>query len=177
MPYDGRALERTTNGQCHISLRYHFSFFIQRCYIKRQDAQRFWYPPLPENMALTLHEWNTNIFSGHGAQIALCEVFPDTHNGPSRFAFYFFSSAKALPPAEGNNYSPLPQGLRRLDIFDFSPPPITTVSDVAVLVGPEDIPADRHWARRISLISGNLGVSARRGLGADLDNGISPVNS
>ena len=124
--------------------------------IKSQDAQRFWYPLYPENMARTLHEWNTKIFFGHGAQIALCETFTDAES--SWFALYCFSSAKALPPAEGDNYSPLPEGLRRLDIFDFSPPPINTVPDVPILVT-EDDPADRLGARKISLISSNLDVS------------------
>jgi len=75
--------------------------------IKPQDAQRFWYPLYPENMARTLHEWNTKIFFGRGAQIALCETFTDAES--SWFALYCFSSAKALPPAEGDNYSPLPE--------------------------------------------------------------------
>ena len=124
--------------------------------IKPQDAQRFWYPLHPENMALTLHVWNTKIFFGRGAQIALCETFTDAES--SWFTLYCFSSAKALPPAEGDNYSPLPEGLRRLDIFDFSPPPINTVPDVPILVTEGDL-ADRHGARKISLISSNLDVS------------------
>jgi hypothetical protein len=104
-------------------------------------------------MARTLHEWNTNVFFWDGAQIALCEAFTDAES--SRFALYYFSSAKALPPAEGDNYSPLPEGLRRLDIFDFSPPPIDTVADVPI-PATEDNPADRHGARKISLILSNL---------------------
>ena len=106
-------------------------------------------------MACTLHEWNTKIFFGHGAQIALCEAF--TGIELSRFVLYFFSSPKALPPPKGSNYSPLPEGLRRLDIFDFSQPPINTVADVPIL-GTECIPIDRHGARKISLVSSNLDV-------------------
>jgi hypothetical protein len=124
--------------------------------IKPQDAQQFWYPLHPENMARTLHQWNTKIFFGHGAQIALCEAFTDAES--SRFALYYFSSAKALPPAEGDNYSPLPEGLQRLDIFDFSLPAINTVADALILVTGDD-PADRHGARKISLISSNLDVT------------------
>ena len=107
-------------------------------------------------MARTLHEWNKNVFFWHGAQIALCEAFTDAES--SRFALYCFLSAKALPPVEGDNYSPLPEGLQRLDIFDFSPPPIDTVSDIPVLVT-EDNLADHHGTRKISLISSNLDVS------------------
>jgi hypothetical protein len=81
--------------------------------IKPQDAQQFWNPLHPENMARTLHEWNTKVFFWHGAQIALCEAFTDAES--SRFALYCFSSAKALPPAEGDNYS--------LNSFDLLPPP------------------------------------------------------
>ena len=107
-------------------------------------------------MAHTLHKWNTDIFFWHGAQIALCEAFTDAEL--SRFALYCFSSAKALPRAEGDNYSPLPEGLQRLDIFDFSLPAINTVVDVAILVT-EDDPADCHEARKMSLISSNPDVS------------------
>jgi hypothetical protein len=121
--------------------------------IKSQDAQQFEYPLHPGDMADVLHEWNTKIFSRYGVQIALCKEFTDAES--SRFALYCFSSAKALPPAEGDNYSPLPEGLRRLDIFDFSSAPINTVLDVPILVT-EDDPADRHGARKISLISSNL---------------------
>jgi hypothetical protein len=120
--------------------------------IKPQDAQQFWNPLHPENMARTLHEWNTN----NRAQIALCEAFTDAES--SRFALYCFSSAEALPPAEGNNYSPLPEGLRRLDIFDFLPPPIDMVADVPIPATEGD-PADRHGARKFSLILSNLDVS------------------
>ena len=134
------------------SLKY-LSFYST---IKLQDAQEFWYPLHPENLAHTLHEWNTKIFFWHGAQISLCEAFTDAES--SRFALYCFLSAKALPPVEGDNYSPLPEGLQRLDIFDFSPPPIDTVSDIPVLVT-EDNLADHHGARKISLISSNLDVS------------------
>jgi hypothetical protein len=122
--------------------------------IKPQDVQQFWYPLHPENMARTLHEWNTKIFFGHGAQIALCEAFTDAES--SRFALYYFSSAKALPLAEGDNYSPLPEDLQRLNIFDLSPPANNTVADVPILLT-EDDPADRHGERKISLISSNLG--------------------
>lgn len=170
MQYDERTLERTPNGQCRTSLKYP-SFYST---IKLQDAQRFWYPLHPENIARTLHEWNTKIFFGHGAQIALCETFTDAEL--SRFALYFFSSARALPPAEGNNYFPLPEGLRRLDIFDFSPAPINTTADIPILVT-EDISADGHGGRKISLISSNLEISARQSLSADLDNGIPYANS
>ena len=104
-------------------------------------------------MARILHEWNTKIFFGNGAQIVLCNAFTDAES--SRFALYCFSSAKTLPPAEGNNYSPLPEGLRRLDIFDFSPPDIYTVADVPIPVTKDD-PIDRHGARKISLISSNV---------------------
>ena len=150
MPYNQRSLERTTNGQCRISLKYPWFYST----IKPQDAQRFWYPLHPENMALTLHEWNTKLFFWHGAQIALCEAFTDAES--SRFAFYWFSSPKkTLPPAEGDNYSPLPEDLRRLDIFDFSLPPIKTVADVPLLVT-GDYPIDLRWERKISLISNNL---------------------
>ena len=107
-------------------------------------------------MAHTLHKWNTDIFFWHGAQIALCEAFTDAES--SRFALYCFSSAKVLPSAEGDNYSPLPEGLRRLDIFDFSPPAIDTVADVPILLT-EDNVADHYGARKISLISSNLDVS------------------
>ena len=107
-------------------------------------------------MARTLHEWNKNVFFWHGAQIALCEAFTDAES--CRFAGYCFSSARALPPAEGDNYSLLPEGLRRLDIFDFSPLPINTAADVPILAN-EDNPATRHGMRKISLISSNLDVS------------------
>jgi len=124
-------------------------------------------------MAPTLHEWNTKIFFGHRAQIALCEAFKDAES--SRFALYCFSSAKALPPAEGDNYSPLPEDLRRLDIFDFSPPPLNTVADVPILVT-EDNPGDRHGARKISLISGNVDLVVHQS--PSIDNSASnPVSS
>ena len=97
------------------------------------------------------------IFFGHGEQIALCEAFTDAES--SRFALYCFSSAKALPFSGENNYSPLPEDLQRLDIFDFSPPPINTVVDGLILVT-EDKRADRHGARKISLISSNRAISA-----------------
>ena len=74
---------------------------------KRQDAQRFssWRPPHPESMAPILQEWNSKVFFRRESQIALCEAFTDPES--SRFELYLFSSAKSLPPAEGNNYSPL----------------------------------------------------------------------
>ena len=124
--------------------------------IKPQDAQQFEYPLHPGDMADFLHEWNTKIFFRYGVQIALCKEFTDAES--SRFALYCFSSTKVLPAAEGDNYSPLPEGVRRLDIFDFSSAPIDTAPDVPILVT-EDDPADRHGARKMSLISSNLDVS------------------
>ena len=127
-----------------------------RSTIKLQEAQQFWYPLHPENMAPTLHKWNTKIFFRHGAQIALCEAFTDAES--SRFTLYCFSSAKALPPAERDNYS-LPEDLQRLHIFVFSPPPNNTVVvDTPILVT-EDNHADRHGAREISLRSSDPDVS------------------
>jgi hypothetical protein len=170
-PLDVPPLEDELNA-CHMTKDFwtelqtvsvaSLNYFSFHSTIKPQDAQQFWYPLHPENMAHTLHEWNTKIFFERGARIALCEAFTDAES--SRFALYYFSSAKALPPAEGDNYSPLPEGLRRLDIFDFSPPldflsaPINTVAEVPILLT-EDNAADRHGARKISLISSNLDVS------------------
>ena len=121
-----------------------------------QDTQQFGYPLHPGDMAGALHEWNRNIFSRYGVQIALCKEFTDAES--SRFALYCFSTANVLPPAEGDNYSPLPEGLRRLDIFDFSSAPINTVADVPTLVT-EDSAADCYGVTKISLISSNLDVS------------------
>ena len=101
--------------------------------IKLQDAQQFWNPLCPKNMAHTLHKWNMNVFFWHGAQIALCEAFTDAES--SRFALYWFSSAKALPPAEEDNYFLLPDGLWWLNIFDFLLPPINTTADVRAITG------------------------------------------
>jgi hypothetical protein len=118
--------------------------------LQRQEAQRFWHPLYPERITLILHHWNTKFFSLHGTQIALCKAFAGPQS--SRFALYFFSSAKTLPPAEGNDYCPLPQDLWRLDIF--SPPPIPTVTDITML-GTGDTPGDHLGAWNISLISSN----------------------
>lgn len=75
----------------------------------------------------------------------------------SRFTLYCFSSAKALPLVEGDNYSPLLEYLRRLDIFGFSPP-INMIVDVPILVT-EDNRAGHHRVRKIPLLSINLDVS------------------
>ena len=118
-------------------------------------------------MALIVHRWNREIFFWHGTQIALCEVFPETHTERSWFAFYCFSRAKILPSAEGNNYSPLSEGLRQLDIFDFLPTPLPTVLG--------DTLGDRHGARIISLRNPN--ISSQQGMSTDLDDDMSPVSS
>ena len=149
MAYDDRALARATNGQYHNSLK-HSSFDST---LERQDVQRLWDPSHPERIALILQNWNTKHCFLHGMQIALFEAFSDPST--SRFALYLFSSAETLRPTEGNYCGPLPAGIWRLDVFDFSPPP--AVADSPIL-DTEGLPGDRSGTRKFSLLSSNLDI-------------------